>query len=476
MRWIRGLTTCCLNIATAWWPHALGAQSAGSLDTTIRLHSRALGEERVVDIALPRRYGSGTERYPVIVVLDGEFEHEIASAAARFYASTSIMPPAIVVGVRNTQRLRDLTTTPAPGFTPPPEVAAANGGADRLLAFLGDELLPRIDSAYRTVPMRVLVGHSLGGLFALYTLTARPSLFTGYVVMEAAIWWNDEREWRQAHKTLGASDARRARVMLVNTPIMAVDTTRWGGDAPMVRELTVTGETHESMAATGMLQAFRTLFADFRPSDWKPGTRPVAMLERYDSLAARVGYDVPIPRSAYEKTIRMSIHARQFEDADRMLPRMEQAFGDAAGRELRELLAEERATPLPPSFIPLEIPAKRPTLAQAASFIGRWEKVGAGTRHEITVRPSGDTIIVHSRIQLPDGSWDEGDRYVIQVTPAGTLEWGLPWFRGIAALLVQKAALLGDGTMRVTREPRGWVPRGPGGEMHSTEAFRRVAP
>ena len=34
--------------------------------------------------------------------------------------------------------------------------------------------------------------------------------------------------------------------------------------------------------------------------------------------------------------------------------------------------------------------------------------------------------------------------------------------------------LQADGTLRVVREPRGWVPRGPGGEMHSTEVFRRA--
>ena len=37
----------------------------------------------------------------------------------------------------------------------------------------------------------------------------------------------------------------------------------------------------------------------------------------------------------------------------------------------------------------------------------------------------------------------------------------------------QEAALQPDGTLRVTREPRGWVPRGPGGDMNATIVFRR---
>ena len=440
----------------------------------LTLESRVLGETRAFDVSLPTNYASSGERYPVIVVLDGEFEHEIAAAIARFYASSSMLPRTIVVGVRNTDRMRDLTPRAAPGFTVPRE-ASVSGGADRFLDFLEKELVPYIDRTYRTTPMRVLVGHSLGGLFALHALATRPGLFIGYVVMEPATWWNNERELRAARDALQLPAAGRVRLMLVNTTHIAADTTYWGGGAPMVREFSITGETHSSMAAAGMLAALRTMFADFRPSDWRPGTRPIAMLQRYDSLSERIGYAVPIPASAYERAIRMSIHARHFEDAEQALARMERSFGESPeSRGLRELMAEERATPLPASFIPLEIPARRPTAADAARFIGRWVNLDDAEAHRIEIRASGDTIIVHDRVRFPSGDVDEGDHQVIQVTPNGTLEWGLPWFRGIAALLVLKGQILDDGTMRVMREPRGWVPRGPGEEMHAIELFRRV--
>jgi hypothetical protein len=35
-------------------------------------------------------------------------------------------------------------------------------------------------------------------------------------------------------------------------------------------------------------------------------------------------------------------------------------------------------------------------------------------------------------------------------------------------------ALLPDGTMEVTRQVRGWVPRGPGPDLTRTERFRRL--
>jgi len=466
-----------LLVASACREGALGRGTPVDSGRTIPFESKRIGETRQISVSLPNDYDSTRERYPVLVVLDGEFEQDIAASIARFYASTSMLPPMIVVGVRNTNRMRDLSTRPAAGFTPPPEAGSSFGGADRFMAFLGDELLPYLDRSYRTAPMRVLIGHSIGGLFALHVIDKKPTMFTGYVVMEPAVWWNNELELRSARASLASAKAPRARAMLVNTQHTGLDTTHWGGDKPMVREITVEGETHASMAAAGMLLALRTMFADFRPSEWRPGTKPIAILERYDSLAARIGYAVPIPASAYESAIRMSIHAREFDDASRALDRMERSFGSTPnGIELRQLLASERSAPVPAGLIPLVIPPRRPSSRDAARFLGHWVRVDDPAAHAIDITASGDTIVVHDRIRFRDGSVDAGDHQVIQLTDRGVLEWGLPWFRGIAALLVLKGELQADGTLKVSREPRGWVPRGPGDDMHLTEVFRRASP
>lgn len=436
--------------------------------------SKVLGERRVIEVSLPVGYDADPQaRYPVVVVLDGEFEHEVAAAIARFHAATSQLPPLIVVGVNNTNRMRDLTPAPVAGFRPPPEAEAA-GGADRFLAYLADELLPYLDSRYRTAPMRVLVGHSLGGLFALHALASRPDLFTGYLVMEPSTWWNNQRELEAARAALGLPAARRARVIMVNGELPGRDTTAWGGAAPMLRGLRVPDETHSSMAAAGMVQGLRTMFADFKPSEWWPGTRPIAMLERYDSLAARVGFQVPIPERSFSLAIRMSLDSRHFDDAERALTRMEQTLGVSdESRTWRDRLARERGTRTPAGFIPLEFPARRPSAREAAAFLGRWETSG----HQIEIRAAGDSIVVRDRVQQGEGGrWVESDDPVIQITADGTLEWGLRWFNGIAALLVLRGRVMEDGTMVVTRQVRGWVPRGPGGDFGRVDRFRRVAP
>ena len=454
------------------------ADSGVPIPRAISYHfaSRVLGESRVIDVALPVGYERDTaQRYPVLVVLDGEFEHEIAASIARFYASMSQLPPLIVVGVRNTDRNHDFTPAPAAGFATPPEAQRA-GGADTFLSFMSDELVPWIDRSYRTAPLHVLVGHSLGGLFALHAIAHRPELFTGFLIMEPSAWWNDGAEWRAAQASLGTPAARRARVMLVNTERMGVDTTAWGGNRPMVRHLTTTGETHASMAAPAMILGLKAMFADFLPTDWRPGIQPIAMLKRYDSLAARVGYAPPIPADAFATVVRMSIDSRHFDDAARALDRWEHALGSSTeSREYRERLAQQRAAPAPASFIPLEFPAHRPTAREAAQFVGRWVSVAQADTHEVTIRVASDTIVVHDRLQFPNGDWFEADDPVVQVTTDGTLEWGLPFFRGLAALLVLKGKMQPDGTLLVTRESRGWVPRGPGGDLKRTERFRKTS-
>ena len=62
------------------------------------------------------------------------------------------IPPQIVVGIEQSDRGTDL---------------ARNGAL--FLRFVVEEVIPYIDREYRAVPFRTLIGHSLGGRFALQT-------------------------------------------------------------------------------------------------------------------------------------------------------------------------------------------------------------------------------------------------------------------------------------------------------------------
>ena len=163
------------------------------------LHSKILGEDRALLVHTPKSYKEGKVAYPVLYLLDGDDHFHHTTGSADFLAAVGRAPEMIVVGVPNPEvsRERDLTPTPA-------KDKPATGGGDKFLTFLKDEVRPRIEGGYRTAPYRILVGHSLGGLFALHALTTAPDTFNAYVVMSPSLWWDDQRLLHGAEKAFAS--------------------------------------------------------------------------------------------------------------------------------------------------------------------------------------------------------------------------------------------------------------------------------
>ena len=68
----------------------------------------------------------------------------------------------------------------------------ASGAAENFFGFIRDELIPVIDSKYRTNPSdRTLSGASLSGLFSLYVLFEHPGTFNRYKISSPSLWWDD---------------------------------------------------------------------------------------------------------------------------------------------------------------------------------------------------------------------------------------------------------------------------------------------
>src|SRR5690606_2110637 len=64
-----------------------------------------------------------------------------------------------------------------------------SGNAAPFLHYLAEDLPPRIEHAFAVDPARrVLAGHSLAGLFTLWTLVNRPQSFSGYVSLSPSLW------------------------------------------------------------------------------------------------------------------------------------------------------------------------------------------------------------------------------------------------------------------------------------------------
>jgi hypothetical protein len=173
------------------------ASPAFAQDTTVTLWTRevvnsaTLKEQRAIYVATPDGYRTGTDRYPVLVILDADdrLQFTLALANVAFLASRGAIPRLIVVGVPNGKdRTHDLTpvATAATAKTYP-----TAGGAAAFADFLLDDLLTLVRSKYRTMPAIILAGHSFGGLLALDVAATKPGAFTGVIAMSPSLWWND---------------------------------------------------------------------------------------------------------------------------------------------------------------------------------------------------------------------------------------------------------------------------------------------
>lgn len=127
--------------------------------------------------------------YPAIVLVDGQALFATAVTAARLQAIRSEVTgvdPAVVVGIGY------------PGEAPfdaqrrQRDLLPIEGGADRFLTAIVDEILPAITRIAPLDPARrTLVGHSYGGLFSLHALFTRPGLFASHVAGSPSIWWGE---------------------------------------------------------------------------------------------------------------------------------------------------------------------------------------------------------------------------------------------------------------------------------------------
>lgn len=161
------------------YPRAtLFGTEARTIFSTIR------GREYHLSIALPDSYKTSTQSYPVIYVLDGDFNFSVAAGLTRFSNWFRRIPELIIVGIgydiKTTDEfvaLRDLDFD-VPGMPG----AASDSAPDRFLEALTQEIIPFVDANYRTIPSdRCLQGYSSSGIFVLYTLFQQPDAFQRYI-------------------------------------------------------------------------------------------------------------------------------------------------------------------------------------------------------------------------------------------------------------------------------------------------------
>jgi predicted alpha/beta superfamily hydrolase len=279
--------------------------------TTLKLKSAVLGEEREILVRTPPGYETGNTRYPVLYMTDGDAHIAHTSSTVDFLARNGRMSELIIVGITNTDRMRDLSPThvKTAGATGGPQFPTS-GGADNFLKFIETELIPDIEKRYRVSPYRILAGHSLGGLFVIHAMTSRPELFNSYISASPGLNWDNQvavkraedffktrKEWNGLlYFTLGNEPGLEDGFHQLKQVLTKQQTKGFQWEAQQMDD-----EDHGSVVLRSHYFGLRKIYDGWQmPRD--PNTGAVAgdfkgVEEHYKKLSEKFGFTIPIPEN-----------------------------------------------------------------------------------------------------------------------------------------------------------------------------------
>ena len=195
----------CQNKAEKTNEEIIAQLASGKLERIENLPSKFVGA-RNIDVWLPQNYDA-SKQYAVLYMHDGQMlfdstktwnkqEWAVDETVANLLDKNKIRP-VIVVGIWNVYETRHPDYFPQKPFESLPQTlqdslinkVSRGGGAnlfsttvqsDNYLKFLVEELKPKIDSLYSTIPNQentFIAGSSMGGLISMYAICEYPDVF-----------------------------------------------------------------------------------------------------------------------------------------------------------------------------------------------------------------------------------------------------------------------------------------------------------
>ena len=163
----------CLILISSFF--ALSAYGQDSLANNIVgsnhfIKSKALNEERQIQIYLPPNYKDSKEKYPVLYVLDGQRFFLYAVSLSQSFKQFQLTPEFIIVGI-NTDY--------------PKRFQQLGDGKETFIEFISTELRPYIDSTFRTNDENLFFGWEFGASLVFNTMLSNPTLFDAHIMASA---------------------------------------------------------------------------------------------------------------------------------------------------------------------------------------------------------------------------------------------------------------------------------------------------
>lgn len=165
---------------------------------------------RRIYICQPFGYDEQPEKcYPVFYLFDGQnlfFDEDACFGKSwnlgRFMEESRA--ECILVGIESSPFGNDRLCEYSPFSYTEEELGTIDKRGDKTIQFILDELKPRIDSCYRTIPDRehtYIGGSSMGGLISLYAVTAYNAFFSKALCLSPSLWVHPKKVRKMLRKT-----------------------------------------------------------------------------------------------------------------------------------------------------------------------------------------------------------------------------------------------------------------------------------
>ena len=219
--------------------------SDGWTRESFTFESKLLAEDLRVFVALPPTFARSQRKYPLLLLLDGQYYFNEVESAVATLADSGQVPELVLVGIESKDRRVDFT---------PPEIDLPDVGdkarAGVYLDFLEKELLPACETQLRAGKPRVLLGHSHGALLALYAVAQRPQVFPWVIALDAPAQLEDGFPAKSLSQTLAHAERPALRVV-TRRVLYGWSPEQWSSLQPLARPgdlLTdgrIEGESHQ---------------------------------------------------------------------------------------------------------------------------------------------------------------------------------------------------------------------------------------
>jgi len=283
----------------------------------MRLKSTILNEERPLLVYTPPDYNNVETKYPVLYLLDGGAHYLHTCGILQILSRSGRIPQMIIIGIPNTQRNRDFTPTVS-------DELQNSGGGENFLAFLKDELVPFVNKKYRTQPYSILFGHSLTGMYDIYTLSKEKDLFDAFILASPFLQYDNEVALKSLESFLKDSPKLNHSVYITigNEPdyFASLDKLEnlfktYSSEKLRWKYVKMENEDHGSIPHKTIYDGLEFIFSDWRITANRLASGIDAIDEHYSILSKRFGYEIKIPEFLLNQLGYRYINQKLFDEA-----------------------------------------------------------------------------------------------------------------------------------------------------------------